>query len=48
MSTNLQDYTRILSKLLEGRNISLHPITAATQELAATAKETLDEAKVRY
>nr|XP_004250770.1 probable glutamate carboxypeptidase AMP1 isoform X2 [Solanum lycopersicum] len=44
-AAELQDYTRILSKLLEGRNISLHPITAATQELAATAKETLDEAK---
>lgn len=44
-AAELQDYTRILSKLLEGRNISLHPITAATQELAAAAKETLDEAK---
>lgn len=44
-AAELQDYTRILSKLLEGRNISLHPITAATQELAAAAKETLGEAK---
>ncbi|KAG5577214.1 hypothetical protein H5410_057348 [Solanum commersonii] len=44
-AAELQDYTHILSKLLEGRNISLHPITAATQELAAAAKETLGEAK---
>lgn len=41
----LQDYTRILSNLLEGSSISLRPITAATQELAAAAKETLEEAK---
>lgn len=47
MSTILQDYTRILSDLLEGSSISLRPITAATQELAAAAKETLEEAKVR-
>lgn len=45
--TPLQDYTHILSDLLEG-GISLHPITAAIQELAAAAIETLEEAKVRY
>ncbi|XP_016547753.1 probable glutamate carboxypeptidase AMP1 isoform X3 [Capsicum annuum] len=44
-ATELQDYTRILSDLLEGSSISLRPITAATQELAAAAKETLEEAK---
>ncbi|XP_055835671.1 probable glutamate carboxypeptidase AMP1 isoform X2 [Solanum dulcamara] len=44
-AAELQDYTRILSKLLEGSNISLRPITAAIQELAAAAKETLEEAK---
>ncbi|PHU03165.1 putative glutamate carboxypeptidase 2 [Capsicum chinense] len=44
-AAELQDYTRILSDLLEGSSISLRPITAATQELAAAAKETLEEAK---
>ncbi|OIT08338.1 PREDICTED: probable glutamate carboxypeptidase 2 [Nicotiana attenuata] len=43
-AVQLQDYTHILSDLLEG-GISLHPITAAIQELAAAAIETLEEAK---
>ncbi|XP_060216375.1 probable glutamate carboxypeptidase AMP1 [Lycium barbarum] len=44
-AAELQDYTRMLSDLLEGSSISLHPITAATQQLAAAAKQILEEAK---
>lgn len=42
-----QDYTSILSNLLEV-SISLHPISAAIQELEAAAKKAGDEAKVTH
>ncbi|TKY53208.1 glutamate carboxypeptidase 2 [Spatholobus suberectus] len=40
----LQEYSNILSNLLDKR-ISLHPLTASTQEFASAAKEANDESK---
>ncbi|CAK9137895.1 unnamed protein product [Ilex paraguariensis] len=43
-AAELQEYTNILSNLLEG-NVSLDPIIAAIQELTAAAKKVEEEAK---
>ncbi|KAE9465693.1 hypothetical protein C3L33_02401, partial [Rhododendron williamsianum] len=43
-AAQLQEYTNVLSNLLEG-SVSLHPITASIQEFVVAAKEAEEEAK---